>query len=138
MRTTLLLGAASTLILLLLAGCAGVPLLGGNSAGACDPILFIREGSTTQNDVSARCGPPTSRQHSNSGTNWIYDPDISVSTGDVLATGCEGMTGNAYNLCIASLPAKLYMNINFDRNGIVTDYTARKEARQPTPRPNAQ
>lgn len=138
MRKILLIGIASLSTLVFLSGCTGMPLLGGSAAGACDPILFIREGVTTQSDVSARCGPPTTRQYTNSGTTWNYDPDAAVSTGDVLADSCEGMTGVAYNLCIASMPAKLYMNINFDRNGVVTDYTARKEARQPTPRPASQ
>ena len=43
------------------------------------------------------------------------------------------MSGVAYNLCVASLPAKLYMTVEFDRNGVVLDYTARKEARQAPP-----
>lgn len=43
------------------------------------------------------------------------------------------MSGVAYQLCVASMPAKLYMTVEFDRNGVVMDYTARKEARQPPP-----
>ena len=138
MRTQMLLASASLFLLLSSLGCTGMTLPGTNSAGACDPILFIREGVTTQPTISARCGPPTTQERTSSGMTWIYNPDAAVSTADIFANSCEGMTGTAYNICVASVPSKLYMNINFDQRGVVTDYTARKEERQPAPRPATQ
>lgn len=138
MRTRTLLASASLFLMASSLGCTGMSLPAGNSVGSCDPILFIREGTTTQTDISTRCGPPTTQERTSSGTTWIYNPDAAVSTADILVDSCEGMTGTAKSLCVASIPSKLFMNINFDRNGVVTDYTARKEARQPTPRPAGQ
>ena len=137
MRTTHLLLVSSILLPIALSGCAGTPLLGGSSgggaSGGCDPILFIREGVTTDSDVSTRCGWPTYRERVDSGTIWTYDPDAAQSAGDMVAARCGEMSGVAYSLCVASLPAKLYMTVEFDRNGVVTDYTARKEPRQAPP-----
>ena len=138
MRTRILLASASLFLLASSLGCTGMSLPGGNSAGPCDPILFIREGTTTQTDISTRCGLPTTQERTSSGSTWIYNPDAAVSTADILVDSCEGMTGTAKTLCVASVPDKLFMDINFDRNGVVTDYTARKEVRQPTPRPAGQ
>lgn len=137
MRTTLLFLLASFTLPLALAGCQGMPFMGGAgggaAAGSCDPILFIREGVTTEEDVSSRCGWPTFRERTETGVTWTYDPDAVPSTGDMVAERCGQMSGVAYNVCVASLPAKLYMTVEFDRNGVVTDYTARKEARQAPP-----
>jgi len=131
MRTQFLLASASLLLLATSFGCNGMTMPGGGtSVGSCDPILFIREGVTSQSTISERCGPPTTQERTSSGMTWIYNPDATVSTVDLLASTCGGMTGAAYNICVASIPAKLYMNINFDQRGIVTDYTARKEERQ--------
>ncbi|MFK7898542.1 MAG: hypothetical protein AB8G23_22100 [Myxococcota bacterium] len=138
MRTRILLAAAAFILLASSLGCTGMNLPGTNTAGPCDPILFIREGTTTQADISARCGPPTTQERTSSGMTWIYNPDAAVSTADILVDSCEGMTGTAKTLCVASIPDKLFMNINFNANGVVTDYTARKEVRQPTPRPAGQ
>lgn len=125
-------------------GCAGTPFeglggLGGTgtgtggtgqgATGGCEPSMFMRVGLTTPSDVVARCGQPTSKESNTSGSTWIYDPNASVSSGDVLRDSCDEMTGIAYNLCIANLPKEISMTVHFDANGRLTDYTARETAR---------
>ena len=138
----LLLVTSSFLIL----ACAGTPLAGlggfggtgtGGAAGGCEPSMFIRVGLTQQQDVVARCGQPTSKQSNTQGSTWIYDPDATVSGGDVMRDSCEGLTGIPYNVCILNVPKQISMTVQFDANGIVTDYNATQSAR-PARRPSTQ
>ena len=132
------LSIVSSLVL----ACAGTPFqglggLGGTgtgttTAGGCEPSMFIRVGLTKQQDVVARCGQPTSKQSNSKGSTWTYDPNATVSGGDVMRDSCEGLTGIAYNLCIVNVPAQISMTVQFDANGIVTDYQATESARPAT------
>ncbi len=139
MKSILLLNIVTLTALAL--GCAGTPFegLGGGIGGAggttdgtvsgCEPGMFMQTGLTTQRDVIARCGQPTTKQSSSKGSTWIYDPNTDVSSGDVMRESCDKMTGVANTLCIANLPNKISMTVQFDARGVVTDYEATQSAR---------
>lgn len=140
------------LTLALASGCSHVPgmnkLLGGHSAGDVsqeEVEAFFVKGKTTQDEVRAKFGNPTSISEGKKGSTWVYSTAAQdmqaakvatrATTAASIGTAMSGSTGGAqYAAAGAQVAAPMLtgpgasgnqttLNVTFNRAKVVTDYS---------------